>query len=256
MSPRHVPASVSELQRIGLFGSLPGETIVKLAGRMVREEFPAGTPIVVEGDLTDRFYVLISGLAAVTQEGRGARAILRPGEAFGEVAPLMRMERTATVTAMTTCVVASCDRETFTSCCGRSTSRTEPPSSATTASESSGQATLAQSPNLRVVSAAQARPCDGIDPEERAAAAEVPEHPRRGERARPVALLRSLQLDAETPVQRAEAAELGQHAVEARELDGDHLVVRLGSDEARVEQLAPEREHVVEARVHAAAGMP
>ena len=29
MSPRHVPASVSELQRIGLFGSLPGETIVK-----------------------------------------------------------------------------------------------------------------------------------------------------------------------------------------------------------------------------------
>jgi CRP-like cAMP-binding protein len=114
MSPRHVPASVSELQRIGLFGSLPGETIVKLAGRMVREEFPAGTPIVVEGDLTDRFYVLISGLAAVTQEGRGARAILRPGEAFGEVAPLMGMERTATVTAMTACVVASCDRETFT----------------------------------------------------------------------------------------------------------------------------------------------
>ena len=65
MSPRHVPASVSELQRIGLFGSLPGETIVKLAGRMVREEFPAGTPIIVEGDRTDRFYVLISGLAGV-----------------------------------------------------------------------------------------------------------------------------------------------------------------------------------------------
>ena len=104
---------MSELQRIGLFGSLPGETIVELAGRMVREAFPAGTPIVVEGDRTDRFYVLISGLAAVTQEGRGARAILRPGEAFGEVAPLMRMERTATVTAMTACVVASCDRETF-----------------------------------------------------------------------------------------------------------------------------------------------
>ena len=113
MSPRHVPASVSELQRIGLFGSLPGETIVKLAGRMVREEVPAGTAIIVEGDLTDRFYVLISGLATVSQEGRGARAVLRPGEAFGEVAPLMRMERTATVTAMTTCVVASCDRETF-----------------------------------------------------------------------------------------------------------------------------------------------
>jgi CRP-like cAMP-binding protein len=38
---------------------------------------------------------------------------MRPGETFGEVAPLMGIERTATVTAMTTCVVASCDRETF-----------------------------------------------------------------------------------------------------------------------------------------------
>jgi CRP-like cAMP-binding protein len=113
MSPRHVPASVTELQRVGLFGSLPGETIAKLAERMVREDVSPGTAIVREGDLTDRFYVLLSGLAAVTQEGRGARAVIRPGETFGEVAPLMRMERTATVTAMTQCVIASCDRETF-----------------------------------------------------------------------------------------------------------------------------------------------
>jgi CRP-like cAMP-binding protein len=113
MSPRHVPASVTELQRVALFGSLPGETIAKLAERMVREEIPQGTAIVQEDDHTDRFYVLLSGLAAVTQEGRGARSLLRPGDTFGEVAPLMRMERTATVTAMTQCVVASCDRETF-----------------------------------------------------------------------------------------------------------------------------------------------
>jgi CRP-like cAMP-binding protein len=113
MSPRHVPASVTELQRVGLFGSLPGETIAKLAERMVREEIAQGTAIVREGDHTDQFYVLLSGLAAVTQESRGARALLRPGDTFGEVAPLMRMERTATVTAMTQCVVASCDRETF-----------------------------------------------------------------------------------------------------------------------------------------------
>lgn len=113
MSPRHVPASVTELQRVGLFGSLPGETIARLAERMVREEIPQGTAIVRERDHTDRFYVLVSGLAAVTQEGRGARSLLRPGDTFGEVAPLMRMERTATVTAMTQCVVASCDRETF-----------------------------------------------------------------------------------------------------------------------------------------------
>jgi CRP/FNR family cyclic AMP-dependent transcriptional regulator len=113
MSPRHVPASVTELQRVGLFGSLPGETIAKLAEQMAREEVPAGRPIVTEGERTDRFYVLLSGLAVVTQADRGARSVIRPGETFGEVAPLMRMERTATVVAMTTCVVASCDRETF-----------------------------------------------------------------------------------------------------------------------------------------------
>ena len=113
MSPRHVPASVTELQRVGLFGSLPGETIGKLAAEMVREEIPAGRVIVAEGSHTDRFYVLLSGLAGVSQDGQGARAVMRPGETFGEVAPLMGIARTATVTAMTQCVVASCDRPTF-----------------------------------------------------------------------------------------------------------------------------------------------
>lgn len=113
MSPRHVPASVTELQRVGLFGSLPGETIGKLAERMAREEVAAGSTIVREAETTDRFFVLLSGLAGVAQTGSGARSVLRPGETFGEVALLMRMERTATITAMTDCVVASCDRATF-----------------------------------------------------------------------------------------------------------------------------------------------
>jgi CRP-like cAMP-binding protein len=104
---------VTELQRIGLFGSLPGQVIAALAERMSREDVPAGRAIVTEGEHTDRFYVLLSGLAAVTQEVRGPRNVIRPGETFGEVAPLLGIERTATVTAMTPCVVASCDRSTF-----------------------------------------------------------------------------------------------------------------------------------------------
>jgi len=95
MSPRHVPASAAELQRIGLFGSLSGETIAKLAARMVREQFAAGQPIVTEGERTDRFYVLLSGLANVSQDGRGARAVLRPGETFGEVAPQCAQNRSS-----------------------------------------------------------------------------------------------------------------------------------------------------------------
>ena len=113
MSPRHVPASVTELQRVGLLATLPGETIGKLADRMQREEVPAGTVVVREGEPGDRFFVLLSGLAGVSQSSMGERSVLRAGEYFGEVALAMGCTRTATVTAMTQCVVASCDTETF-----------------------------------------------------------------------------------------------------------------------------------------------
>jgi len=113
VSPRHVPASVTELTRVGLFASLPGETLGKLADRMQRDEVAAGTVLVREGEAGDRFYVLLSGVAGVSQSSLGNRRILRAGEFFGEVALTMHVPRTATVTAMTPCVVASCDTATF-----------------------------------------------------------------------------------------------------------------------------------------------
>ena len=113
MSPRHDPASTTELARIGLFAELPGQTLAKLAERMRREEVAAGTVIVREGKPGDRFFVLVSGVAGVSQSALGERRVLRAGEFFGEVALAMHVPRTATVTAMTPCVVASCDTRTF-----------------------------------------------------------------------------------------------------------------------------------------------
>lgn len=113
MSPRHVPASVTELTRVGLFASLPGETLGKLADLMRRDEVASGTVLLREGEPGDRFFVLLSGLAAVSQSSLGGRRVLRAGEYFGEVALAMDVPRTATVTAMTPCVVASCDTATF-----------------------------------------------------------------------------------------------------------------------------------------------
>jgi CRP-like cAMP-binding protein len=104
---------VTELARVGLFGSLPGQTLGKLADRMRRDEVAAGAVIVREGDPGDRFYVLLSGVAGVSQSALGQRSVLRAGEFFGEVALTMHVPRTATVTAMTPCVVASCDSQTF-----------------------------------------------------------------------------------------------------------------------------------------------
>lgn len=114
MSPRHVPATVTELTRCGLLAELPGELLNELAKRMDREELPAGATPVVEGEEGDRFYVVLSGVMAVSQAyGRRATGLLRPGAYFGEVALAMGVPRTASVRAMTPSVVASCDKATF-----------------------------------------------------------------------------------------------------------------------------------------------
>jgi CRP-like cAMP-binding protein len=113
MSPRHVPASVTELARVGLFADLSGEALTKLADRMQREEVESGTVMIREGEPGDRFFVLLSGMAGVSQSELGQRGVLKAGEFFGEVALTMHVPRTATVVAMTPCVVASCDEATF-----------------------------------------------------------------------------------------------------------------------------------------------
>jgi cAMP-dependent protein kinase regulator len=106
-------ATQHELARVELLAGLPGETLMKLAKRMEREEVAPGTAIVREGDPGDRFYVLFAGMLSVSNTAMGRRDVLRPGDYFGEVALTMDVPRTATVTAITPAVVASCDRETF-----------------------------------------------------------------------------------------------------------------------------------------------
>ena len=104
---------MTELARVGLFADLAGEKLTKLAERMERVDVPSGTVMIREGEPGDRFFVLLSGVAGVSQSALGERRILRAGEFFGEVALTMHVPRTATVTAMTPCVVASCDEATF-----------------------------------------------------------------------------------------------------------------------------------------------
>ena len=106
-------ATAHELNRIGLFASLPGETLQRLAKAMEREEVAPGTVIIREGDPGDRFYVVFAGMLSASPYGFGTPNVLKPGDYFGEVALAMGMPRTATVSAITPAVVASCDKETF-----------------------------------------------------------------------------------------------------------------------------------------------
>ncbi len=111
--PRFVPATVSELSRVSLLASVPGEELMKIARRLEREEVPPGRQVVREGDAGERFYLILSGIFAVSQEDLGPRRVLQPGDYFGEVALAMNVPRTASVRALTPAVVASCDRQTF-----------------------------------------------------------------------------------------------------------------------------------------------
>ena len=106
-------ATSHELARVELLAGLPGETLAKLAKEMEREEVAPGSAVVREGEQGDRFYVVFAGMLSVANSTMGRRDILRPGDYFGEVALTLEMPRTATVSAITPAVVASCDRATF-----------------------------------------------------------------------------------------------------------------------------------------------
>jgi CRP-like cAMP-binding protein len=96
-----------------LLAGLPGQVLAVLAKRLEREEVAPGTTLVREGERGERFYFVFAGMLSVSNKSMGTRQVLRPGDYFGEVALAMDMPRTATVTAITPAVVASCDRETF-----------------------------------------------------------------------------------------------------------------------------------------------
>jgi CRP-like cAMP-binding protein len=87
--------------------------LAQLGKRMEREEIGPGTAVIREGDDGDRFYVVFAGMLSVSNKSMGTREVLRPGDYFGEVSLTMNMPRTATVTAITPAVIASCDRATF-----------------------------------------------------------------------------------------------------------------------------------------------
>ena len=107
-------ATAHELSRVELLATLPGERLAQLAARMTREQVAPGAAPVVQDEEGDRFYVVLSGIFAVSKAGGlGPRAVLRPGSYFGEVALAMHIPRTATVRALTPATVASCDQATF-----------------------------------------------------------------------------------------------------------------------------------------------
>lgn len=101
------------LKEVPILSSLDVYQLNKLADALNSETFEPGSVIIKEGDVGDKFYIVESGEAEVTKEGKGKVQDLSKGSYFGEVALLNDLPRQATVSAVTKVRVVSLDKAGF-----------------------------------------------------------------------------------------------------------------------------------------------
>ncbi len=100
------------LRGIAFLRLAPLAAVESMSRRAEELMVPAGTDVVQEGQLGDRFYVVLSGHLDVSRQGKPVRR-LGPGAFFGEVAILRDTARTATVTAAESARLVTVGRQDF-----------------------------------------------------------------------------------------------------------------------------------------------
>ncbi len=89
-----------DLKSIWLFSSCTGSELRKIRGSLDEVEVAKGKVMVEEGRIGLEFFLIVSGRAAVTRNGKKV-ATLGPGDHFGEMALLDRHPRSASVVSET-----------------------------------------------------------------------------------------------------------------------------------------------------------
>ncbi len=89
-----------------LLGGIDRRALQPMVRVAVLHEVDSGNPIVIEDQLDDRYYVLVSGRATV-MVGAERRLVLLPGDGFGEIAVLHQVPRAASVLAEEPCRLLS-----------------------------------------------------------------------------------------------------------------------------------------------------
>jgi len=100
--PEFAPSlqAVAELRELPPFAHLESDELLELLERGEWILVRPGGHIVEQGQVGDAFYAVRSGQVDVTENGELVRT-LGPGSHFGEIALLLDVPRTATVTART-----------------------------------------------------------------------------------------------------------------------------------------------------------
>jgi MFS family permease len=103
---------VETLRGVPFLAPLEDAALERLAVAAELVSVPAGTEVIAEGAVGDRFYVVRDGTLAVSARGEESHE-LGAGDGFGEIALLRDVPRTATVTATTPCDLVAVEREPF-----------------------------------------------------------------------------------------------------------------------------------------------
>lgn len=106
------PAVVALLRSVSLFQPLQRPMLEALGGDLVPMTVRAGTVVIRQGDVGERFFIIESGHLDARQGDRALRT-MGPGDCFGEIALLRDVPRTATVVAVDDCVLQTLDRAPF-----------------------------------------------------------------------------------------------------------------------------------------------
>ncbi len=102
-------ARIAFMQSHALFGGLDDAAITPILTLLHENDYPAGTPIVSEGEPGDRMHFILSGTAEVvkdatpeihTDQELARLSLLKPGDAFGEMGLIDVQPRSATVVAL------------------------------------------------------------------------------------------------------------------------------------------------------------
>jgi CRP-like cAMP-binding protein len=100
----------------GAFYRLLPDSLVPLQGAMEARTYPDGAAIVRQGEIADRYYVILQGECEVSRVAGGAPqslAQLQPGAFFGESGLLAGAPRNASVYARGEVIAASLSRMAF-----------------------------------------------------------------------------------------------------------------------------------------------
>ena len=111
-APAPDPELVAFVRRIPLFSPLPPPAIERIVAHLEHAELASGQVVMREGDVGDRFVLIVSGEADVSRDGTYV-ITLHGGDHVGEIALLRDVPRTATVTAKTPVALLTLDRPAF-----------------------------------------------------------------------------------------------------------------------------------------------